>query len=189
MLAIDSVRAVLSTRAARAATSSSKRARVGTLELVYGTVRTQDVAGDGNCYFRALAHQLNGGRVASSDVGFDNLRLQVAAYAANHPELESTFLPFFDLAADPDWTWQSVVDHVQLNSAWRNQSSDIVLGRLAASFLGRIVHILQEATPPQTFEPIDSDSAQTAHVLPPLVLFRIGEGQVGGHFRSVIRDE
>jgi hypothetical protein len=148
-------------------------------------VRTLDVGAGGNCYFRALAHQLDGGLDTSSEAAYATKRLEVATYAAVHAGAMAAH--FADvLVAQPELQgeggqWQQVIDLLQREGVWNNPLLDAVLAPLAASCFGRVVRIWQRETPVQVFEPVDNAAAAEL-AAPPLDLFRCGD-----HIVSVLR--
>ena len=127
------------------------RVRVGYVRRLCdgATVRAINMDGDGNCMFRALAHQLDGGTSTSSEEAHGAVRAAIAAYAeARGAALAVEFAPFLGGV----W-WHDVVATVRESEVWDDEVMDIVVAPIAARVFGRVVRIVQRDVPAQEYAP------------------------------------
>ena len=152
-----------------------RRIRVGYKRSVFGgeMVRAIDMDGDGNCLFRALAHQLDGGTSTSSEELHDYVRATISDYAAEHgATLRTEFGAYL-----ADVSWEHALSYLRHDGAWDSGSVDVLVAPIAARCFGRIVRVFQRTTPTQEYWPVDEPVGE------PLLLFRSVD-----HYYSVRRD-
>ena len=158
-----------------------RRARVGYKRVVHGgdTIRAVNMDGDGNCLFRAIAHQLDGGTQTSSEEMHDYVRCAIVDYMEEHSELLRIDFCCFIGA---EISWEQAVTYLRRDRVWNSTVVDVLVPPIAARCFDRQVRVLQREVPAQEYWP-DGTSLSGDSSDEPILLFRSAD-----HYYSVRRD-
>jgi hypothetical protein len=129
-----------------------------------------NVAGDGNCLFRALAKQLAGGRRESSDAQHTDVRTCTFSYAMDN--YDTVLIEYAELHRDEDLDF---ADYLQTLGASRNWAGHFEIG-LAARALARPIWVFHRDGRHDVVEYEGVTHGQPLHIY-----------HRGNHFQSVRR--
>jgi hypothetical protein len=152
------------------------------------------VLGDGNCYWRAIVKQLNGGGATASDAAYAEVRAAVVQYAlvhndTEHWELAACVPDYYFVTQDPVThvesrasddvrraEWRRLCAAISVDRAWNDPLFDWLVPQLTARALRRNIRIYQEQVdvPPivAEMEPADVADIAAAAQRPTLEIFR-----------------
>ena len=142
-------------------------------------VRAVNMDGDGNCLFRAIAHQLDGGTSTSSEEMHACVRDSIVEYMMRHEDvLRIDFCCYLGSLV----TWEQALAYLRRDRVWNSVVVDVFVPPVAARCFGRVVRVLQREVPPQEYWP-DGTSLSGDSSDEPILLFRSAD-----HYYSVRRD-
>jgi hypothetical protein len=124
--------------------------------LEHGDKWIDCVDGDGNCFLRATARQLDGGGLLADDSGYPEVRRKLVAYASDKTRIGQLIDEFADyLPAYPrlrsssqrfrEAAWNRIVRRLATDRAWDDEAFDVLAIALLPRALQRTVRVFEPA--------------------------------------------